>query len=43
MNLPPSIERTPSLDKWLAFNEDGSITVRTGKAELGQGITRPSP
>jgi hypothetical protein len=39
VSLPPSIERTPALDRWLTFNEDGSITVHTGKVELGQGIT----
>lgn len=39
MSLPPSLERTPALDRWLTFNEDGSISVRTGKVELGQGIT----
>jgi CO/xanthine dehydrogenase Mo-binding subunit len=38
VSLPPPIERTPALDRWLAFNEDGSVTVLTGKVELGQGI-----
>jgi CO/xanthine dehydrogenase Mo-binding subunit len=39
MTLPASIVRTPALDRWLRFNADGSLTVYTGKAELGQGIT----
>jgi CO/xanthine dehydrogenase Mo-binding subunit len=39
MSLPHAIRRTPALDRWIAFNEDGTITVRTGKVEIGQGIT----
>jgi len=38
VSLPGAIQRTPALDDWIAFNDDGSITVRTGKVELGQGI-----
>ncbi len=29
---------TPLLDSWIRIDADGSITVFTGKAELGQGI-----
>jgi CO/xanthine dehydrogenase Mo-binding subunit len=36
--LPGSLEKTPSLDSWIRVNADGSVTVFTGKAELGQGI-----
>ena len=36
--LPGSLEKTPSLDAWIRVNADGSVTVFTGKAELGQGI-----
>jgi CO/xanthine dehydrogenase Mo-binding subunit len=39
VSLPTAIERTPDLDRWISFAEDGSITVMTGKAEIGQGIT----
>ena len=37
-NLPGSLIRTPELDRWIAIENDGSITVSTGKVELGQGI-----
>lgn len=35
--LPGSLDDTPSLDAWIRIDADGSITVFTGKAELGQG------
>jgi CO/xanthine dehydrogenase Mo-binding subunit/aerobic-type carbon monoxide dehydrogenase small subunit (CoxS/CutS family) len=38
LTLSPSITINPELDRWLAINADGTVTVRTGKAELGQGI-----
>ncbi len=38
MSLPSPLEREPELDRWIAFNEDGTVTVCTGKAEIGQGI-----
>jgi|TARA_B100000315_G_scaffold199669_1_gene191606 CO/xanthine dehydrogenase Mo-binding subunit len=36
--LPFTLRQTPQLDRWLHFNEDGTLTVCTGKVELGQGI-----
>ena len=36
--LPGSLKETPLLDSWVRIDADGSITVFTGKAELGQGI-----
>lgn len=36
--LPGSLETNPALDRWLAFHADGTVTVRTGKVEIGQGI-----
>ena len=36
--LPGSLEATPMLDSWIRVGADGSITVMTGKAELGQGV-----
>lgn len=36
--LPGSLNKTPLLDSWIRIDADGSITVFTGKAELGQGI-----
>ena len=38
MTLPPTIVRTPALDRWLRFSADGSVFVHTGKVEIGQGI-----
>jgi nicotinate dehydrogenase subunit B len=36
--LPFSLQSNRNLDGWLRINPDGTITVFTGKAELGQGI-----
>ena len=36
--LPGSLETNPALDLWLAINADGTVTVRPGKVEIGQGI-----
>ena len=36
--LTGSLARTPMLDAWIRVGPDGTITVCTGKAELGQGI-----
>src|SRR6202142_460508 len=33
-----SLKETPYLDSWIRIDADGSITVFTGKAELGQGF-----
>jgi len=33
-----SLKTSPLLAQWLRFEADGSVTVFTGKAELGQGI-----
>ena len=38
MSLPGPIEREPALDRWIQLNEDGTVTVCTGKVEIGQGI-----
>jgi CO/xanthine dehydrogenase Mo-binding subunit len=35
---PGSLEKAPYLDSWIRIDADGSITVFTGKAELGQGF-----
>ena len=37
--LPGSLETNRRLDDWLAINRDGTVTVYTGKVEIGQGIT----
>ena len=36
--LPQSLQTTPRLDRWLRFNPDRTVTVFSGKVELGQGI-----
>ena len=36
--LPPTLAANPSLDRWVCINADGTVTVRTGKVEIGQGI-----
>lgn len=37
--LPGSLDDTPRLDAWIRVDANGSVTVLTGKAELGQGLT----
>ena len=37
-DVPSSIKQTPDLDAWIRIHTDGTITVTTGKSELGQGI-----
>jgi CO/xanthine dehydrogenase Mo-binding subunit len=36
--LPTSLKTTPRLDRWVRFSADRSVTVYSGKVELGQGI-----
>lgn len=36
--LPPTLDTNRRLDRWVRINTDGTVTVRTGKVELGQGI-----
>ncbi|HUI16426.1 MAG TPA: molybdopterin cofactor-binding domain-containing protein [Alphaproteobacteria bacterium] len=36
--LPGSLANNPMLDAWLRVDADGTVTVMTGKVELGQGI-----
>lgn len=36
--LPASLMRHPEIDAWLQIHADGTVTVFTGKIELGQGI-----
>ncbi len=36
--LPGSLETNRRLAQWLTFNADGTVTVRPGKVEIGQGI-----
>jgi nicotinate dehydrogenase subunit B len=36
--VPPMIRDNPQLDAWVRIAPDGSVTVMTGRVELGQGI-----
>jgi nicotinate dehydrogenase subunit B len=36
--LPASLARHPDLDSWIAVDPDGTVTLFTGKVELGQGL-----
>ncbi|HKE38719.1 MAG TPA: molybdopterin cofactor-binding domain-containing protein [Casimicrobiaceae bacterium] len=36
--LPQSLKTTPRLERWVRFNADRTVTVFSGKVELGQGI-----
>ncbi|HEY8368001.1 MAG TPA: molybdopterin cofactor-binding domain-containing protein [Thermodesulfobacteriota bacterium] len=38
LRLSGSLGRTPALDAWIRVAPDGTVTVFTGKVELGQGI-----
>src|SRR6056297_3286083 len=39
--LPGNLADNPMLNSWIAVNEDGTVTLKIGKVELGQG-TRTS-
>ncbi|ROU03805.1 molybdopterin cofactor-binding domain-containing protein [Histidinibacterium lentulum] len=36
--LPSNLKSNPRLDRWIDVAPDGTITIRSGKVELGQGI-----
>ena len=36
--MPRPLVGTPELDAWIRINDDGTITVCTGKVELGQDL-----
>ena len=36
--LPQSLKTTPVLNRWVRFNADRTVSVFSGKVELGQGI-----
>ncbi|MBX3015754.1 MAG: (2Fe-2S)-binding protein, partial [Caldilineaceae bacterium] len=37
-NLSGALQQTPDLDAWIRINVDETITVFTGKVEIGQGV-----
>ncbi len=38
VKLPGTLAANNRLDRWVTINADGTVTVRTGKVEIGQGI-----
>jgi CO/xanthine dehydrogenase Mo-binding subunit len=36
--LPGSLKKEARIAKWIGIESDGTVTVRTGKVEIGQGI-----
>ncbi len=38
IELPKVLKDNPGLDSWVSFNTDGTVTLFTGKVELGQDI-----
>jgi CO/xanthine dehydrogenase Mo-binding subunit len=36
--LPGSLKNAPMLDAWIRIDADGTVTVFTGKCEIGQGV-----
>ncbi len=36
--LPTSLQQTPELDAWIRIDDANTITIFTGKVELGQGV-----
>lgn len=36
--IPANLKATPRLSRWITVGEDGTVCVRSGKVELGQGI-----
>jgi nicotinate dehydrogenase subunit B len=43
MTLSPSLAANPLISSWLTVCPDGTVTLRVGKAELGQGIHTALP
>ena len=37
-DIPGSVKQNPELDTWIRINDRDTITILTGKAEIGQGI-----
>lgn len=36
--LPPTLAANPRLGDWVSVHSDGTVTVRSGKVEIGQGV-----
>lgn len=37
--LALSLARNPRMDRWVEIGADGTVAIRTGKVEIGQGLT----
>jgi len=35
----PSLDNSPNLDEWIVFEDDGRVTVRSGKVDIGQHVS----
>jgi CO/xanthine dehydrogenase Mo-binding subunit len=35
--IPPTLAANPRLDRWIRVDPEGTLTIRTGKVEIGQG------
>lgn len=35
----PSLKGAPGVDAWLSFDDDGQVTVRSGKVDIGQRVS----
>src|SRR5256885_6783576 len=38
LRRPGSLEKNPSLSQWLRVHRDGTVSIYSGKVEIGQGI-----
>ena len=37
--LSPSIKNNPQIDRWIKFNNNKTVTIYTGKVEIGQKLS----
>jgi nicotinate dehydrogenase subunit B len=37
--LPPGVAAQPLISQWVSFHDDGTVELRNGKVDLGQGIS----
>ena len=38
LKRPGSLEKNPRLSQWLRVHRDGTVSIYSGKVEIGQGI-----
>ena len=37
-DLPATLAASPRLDRWVRVDPEGTLTIRSGKVEIGQGV-----